>query len=385
MLRDTYSLRSGTSMAAPHLAGVVGLMRSLQPDISIEEVREILGNTAKIEEDQSPLYYGKGIINAYRALETVVMENNINLYPESERISGSSRYWTAYEVAMKKYGEQGVETIIIVRGDGPAASPNVVDGLTASALAGVESAPIFLTPNSQLDDAVVQGIMDLQPKRAIIVGGNNAVDESVEAQLKQIGLVTERIYKEKGSRYDTAAMVSERVLEQRTGNTAIIAGGHALADALVAGPLAHEKGFPILLVSREIPVQTEKLIQDHNIKNLIIIGGDKAVSPEAEEALSKLVTGDVIRLAGDETVGKNRYGTSINVYRKDPLGNEEVALVNGNSFVDAVSVSALGKPILYVQKDVASPEVQEIVLTKQGFFVIGGFKVISREMILESF
>ncbi len=60
---------SGTSMACPHVAGVVALMRQANPNLSSEQVKQILIETAAdlgpSGEDND---YGAGIVNAYEAV-----------------------------------------------------------------------------------------------------------------------------------------------------------------------------------------------------------------------------------------------------------------------------------------------------------------------------
>lgn len=43
--KDTYAVHSGTSMATPYVAGLVGLMKSFNPDITTKEVYKILNET----------------------------------------------------------------------------------------------------------------------------------------------------------------------------------------------------------------------------------------------------------------------------------------------------------------------------------------------------
>ncbi|UCC78830.1 MAG: S8 family serine peptidase [Candidatus Zixiibacteriota bacterium] len=61
---------SGTSMATPHVAGVVALMRQANPNLSTQQVRQILLDTA---DDLGPLGndndYGMGIVDAYEAVQ----------------------------------------------------------------------------------------------------------------------------------------------------------------------------------------------------------------------------------------------------------------------------------------------------------------------------
>ncbi len=60
---------SGTSMACPHVAGVVALMRQANPNLTSEQVREIILSTATdLGADGEDNAYGMGIINAYDAV-----------------------------------------------------------------------------------------------------------------------------------------------------------------------------------------------------------------------------------------------------------------------------------------------------------------------------
>ncbi|WP_282061139.1 S8 family peptidase [Bacillus pumilus] len=64
---------NGTSMAGPHVSAVVALLRQVQSDLSVEEIEQILMNTAKPLTDQqlpeSPNNgYGAGLVNAREAI-----------------------------------------------------------------------------------------------------------------------------------------------------------------------------------------------------------------------------------------------------------------------------------------------------------------------------
>ena len=82
----TYAYQQGTSMAAPHVAGIASLLRAMDPDLSPDEIREVLRDTATAFPGSSPFgpeyvcssdaghrrHCGAGIVNAGAAVAEVV-------------------------------------------------------------------------------------------------------------------------------------------------------------------------------------------------------------------------------------------------------------------------------------------------------------------------
>jgi len=68
-----YGYKSGTSMAGPHVAGVVALMRAANPDLPVDQVKQILMDTAMdlgtLGEDNT---YGWGFLDAFAAVEAAM-------------------------------------------------------------------------------------------------------------------------------------------------------------------------------------------------------------------------------------------------------------------------------------------------------------------------
>ncbi|MFN2746132.1 MULTISPECIES: S8 family serine peptidase [unclassified Bacillus (in: firmicutes)] len=67
-----YAIMDGTSMATPHISGIVALMREVNPNISVDEIERILLKTATPLSDKtftkSPNNgYGYGLVNALKA------------------------------------------------------------------------------------------------------------------------------------------------------------------------------------------------------------------------------------------------------------------------------------------------------------------------------
>ncbi len=69
-LHDTYTTGVGTSFACPQVAATVALMKSLYENITIEEVKEILFDTATdLGEEGKDSYFGYGLLNVGKAIQ----------------------------------------------------------------------------------------------------------------------------------------------------------------------------------------------------------------------------------------------------------------------------------------------------------------------------
>lgn len=73
---SSYAFASGTSMAAPVVSGVVGLLKSIQPNLTVREIRTILSATA---DDLGPPgkddWYGYGFVNANAAVSAIASDH----------------------------------------------------------------------------------------------------------------------------------------------------------------------------------------------------------------------------------------------------------------------------------------------------------------------
>ncbi|WP_226678913.1 S8 family serine peptidase [Mesobacillus jeotgali] len=64
-----YTTMSGTSMAAPHVAGIIALMLEANPLLSPSEVKSILEKTATLMPDYAVWEVGAGYVNAYKSVD----------------------------------------------------------------------------------------------------------------------------------------------------------------------------------------------------------------------------------------------------------------------------------------------------------------------------
>ena len=384
---NRYAHYSGTSMAAPHVAGIVGLMKAIQPEITVDEIKKMLQETAAYTKGVNQWQYGYGLVNAEEAVKAIAhSEKEAENYESStvhhtKRIAGTNRYLTAYEIAKKNTTNS--DTVILVRGDSINGAPQVVDGLTASGLAGAKNARILLTQPDRLTIATREALLRLMPKRVIIVGGDGAVGPEVVKALKDLeaqGLDLE-IQRISGSnRFATAAEVALEIAAARE-NTAIIVNGTSEVDSLVAGPLAYQ-GYPILMVNNgrgEIPAATLQAIEALGIEKLLIVGGYGVVSQDLEDQLNRLNGVKVEARYG----GANRVETSIMVSEHEAFeGNHQFSLVNGLSYVDAVGASTLKVPVIYfIPKQGITQALETFIIEKEDFRGIGGSSVVSHEIL----
>lgn len=101
----TYSTMNGTSMAAPHVAGVVSLIFAVQPGLYPGQVRDIVRNSASSFPGSSNCTTstcGHGMLDAYQAVvEAQVTSPDPNYVPNDPAgnggISGSAPLYTYYE------------------------------------------------------------------------------------------------------------------------------------------------------------------------------------------------------------------------------------------------------------------------------------------------
>jgi serine protease AprX len=97
-----YTHMSGTSMAAPHVAGIVALILDANPSLSVMQVKEILQQTATNIPNRASWEVGAGYVNAYAAVDrafrataaygstlnlTRAFNSNVNTNNETENFS----------------------------------------------------------------------------------------------------------------------------------------------------------------------------------------------------------------------------------------------------------------------------------------------------------
>lgn len=177
-------------------------------------------------------------------------------------------------------------------------------------------------------------------------------------------------------RYETAASIAESAFTKS--DRAVLVSGNNFADALTAGNLADHA--PIFLAEKADMMQrTINTMRSLDVKEVVIIGGEKSVPKSVEERL-KRENFKVIRIAG-----RNRYETSTKLAKQLKAKNKDnVVLANGEKFADALSAApyAVQKKQTLVltdgktlPKDIKAKDVKTIIGGKKSINIKGLDKV----------
>ena len=111
-----YAIARGTSMAAPHAAGLAALVLAAHPDFSIEEVRQILRNSADdVFGADWTKDTGHGRINASKAVSTnLAPPTALIFFPEKDNLTNFAEpgKLTVTGTATSRYGIQKYEVFV---------------------------------------------------------------------------------------------------------------------------------------------------------------------------------------------------------------------------------------------------------------------------------
>ena len=181
------------------------------------------------------------------------------------------------------------------------------------------------------------------------------------------------------NRFKTAFKVADELkhtLGVEMFDAVIIASGTNFADALSGSYLATVKNAPMLLSLGDAnSADLHAYIENNLVKGgtVYILGGNAAV-PSTLDVMMEGYT--VVRLAGS-----TRYETNLRILEEAGVSaDQDILVCTGTNFADALSASALNRPILMVGKSLTQAQ-KDFLADKNGnFYILGGTGAVSASM-----
>lgn len=255
-------------------------------------------------------------------------------------LAGQTRFETAVEIS-KECFPAGSTGVIIATGTN---WPDALGGASLTAQPYLQG-PILLVNQGSIPTVVWNEINRLNPTRAIILGGTNAVGPEVESQL--VGkLGAGNVGRVAGvDRYETADVTAYFSILLTNGwatyhGIAFVATGGDFPDALAAGPFSSSYVTPIFLANPHTDEVSTALMKSAGVTDVVILGGPGAVSETVELKLEAEFPGRVGRLAG-----ANRYETGVTIAEWSQAGGltwDNCSFATGEDYPDALTGGVMG-------------------------------------------
>ena len=302
--------------------------------------------------------------------EKISANKSTNLVPMISRIKGKNRYETA---AMISKAMMPHSDIVVL-----ASGQNYPDALAGVAYAAEINAPILLTPPKSLSPFTLAEIHRLGATKVYILGGNEAISQSVENQMIAADLTTFRI---KGTnRYRTAVEIGDRMA--RTNKEVFLASGVEFADAISVGSAAAKFKTPVLLTNSAglNPATQEALIRWGTTK-VIILGGTGAISQTVEDSLLAM------NLSVERIGGSTRYETNYQINQKYYTNPTKIFIASGEKYPDALTGALLANffntTIVLTKMDMVTPSLTTYLMENpiQEVTIFGGSLAVSDQVM----
>lgn len=358
---------SGTSFAAPQVAGVASLVLGANPALAADEVASILKRTAlDLGAPGWDSMFGSGLVQADDAVsaaqtpgavvdvstilggsaavsDSVAGEIAVLIGSAPTRLSSTDRYGTAATISQNGFPD-GATIVYVTTGlDFP-------DALSIGPVAAAAGGPILLVTHETIPSVIRDELTRLAPASIVVVGGSNAISDTVVSDLSSYasGGTARRIAGD--TRYDTAVEVSNLAFAPGI-DTVYVATGERFPDPLAAGAAAAIAPAPVLLT---LPDRLHPATRDEILRlgpsQVILVGGPLAVSDSVAAEIISLGPA-VHRVAGDD-----RYQTAAALASLAfPTAPAPTFISVGTDFPDAMTGAPLaasrGGPILLTCTD----------------------------------
>lgn len=333
--------------------------------LTVDKAGKYTATVTALAEDETS---SKQFIAPYAEV-TVKGEEKPAVKEEDVRISGDTRYDTAYKNAdalKKQLGLEMFDSAVVACGT------NYPDALSAAYLAKVKNAPLLLSEAREVNGTVDYIRKNVtKGKTVYLVGGADVLPEQIKTIL--------------GSDYDVKRLEGEdrfltnlAVLKEANVNNedVMICSGLGYADALSAAAT----GKPVMLVGKALTEEQKAYLAGINPAKFYIVGGSDVVSDRVKAELETMRS--VERISGED-----RYETALNVAKKFfDMTSSTVVIATGDGFADGLvgSVTAIANnaPLLLANRNNIKGVAEFVKETgAKRSIVMGGADVISNEAV----
>lgn len=204
------------------------------------------------------------------------LENRLSAMFKVERIYGNNRFETATKVAEKIRGLSNANNNFV----GIANGMTFPDALSAGAYLSNVKVPLVLSETLGVPYETVKFFKKNYINQVLIFGGESAIP------LKTISKSLKKAVFSGNNRYETAVNIALEGYENP--KFAILVSGQKFADALAAAPLSYLLKAPVILTDKtEIDEVTKNYILNSTVENVIVVGGENAVSDSVINIIKK--------------------------------------------------------------------------------------------------
>lgn len=252
------------------------------------------------------------------------------------RLAGDNAFDTMGAIIEEAGFETG-GTVLIATSDG------YWDALTATGAAGLGKGCVVLTARDALSDQAAAQLRALAPAHVIICGGEGAISTQVFDQVHELtGVDPVRCAGQTAT--GTACEIFKAAHDVTGGTwatTAIVATNDGYWDALAIAPYAYAKGCPIFLAEggKSLSDETIKTMVEGGITQVIIVGGEGAVSSgvakQVEDAHIKVIE----RLAGKTAVGTSQVIAEFEL--SQDMSADGMAVATRDGYWDALTGASM--------------------------------------------
>lgn len=332
---------AGTSFAAPYVSGLIGLMRAVAPDLSVDDVEALLESTATdLGEPGRDAATGWGLVQGAAVTAAAVGGEVPALQPDPDfpvgdpppptggarpggdvvvqRVSagtGTTEPITqAVAVSQSLFAAAGTaagEGVVAAQWGVVARDDDYADALSGSSLTLGVAPLLFTGSGGPLATPTAGELTRTLPAGATVflLGGTAALPAGLDAEIAALGFTPVRLagpYREA-----TAVAVADQIDQLLVAagfspsQAAIVVNRGDWPDAIAAGQLGGQFGIPILLTpAEELSPDTAAALAARDIQELFVVGGTVRVTESTERsALQQTGLAQATRLAGEERNG----------------------------------------------------------------------------------